>query len=319
VAAFTAPACVAGTPCTFTDASTDADGTISTRAWDFGDGNTGSGATATNTYAAAGTYQVKLTVTDNGGASDDQTNTVTVTGGTGGQAPTSSFDLPQDCTAGTPCGFHSTSTDPDGDITAATFVWNFGDNGTANTADATHTFAQPGTYTVTLNVTDVQGLSATSNQQLTVTPAASQDCTLGARPSGQRVVNCNLVVSQRSTVKFTIESRSCQLSGNSLDLTAPRAQNVFFNLCNRTVGEEKTLVDANGLPLVVDPGATLALQFGQGTASAGDPTPGDPGIQVEVISTDNWRLRIDDGGAPGVQGEPDFNDAIINVTATAAP
>src|SRR4051812_42567536 len=83
VAAFTAPACVAGTPCTFTDASTDADGTIASQAWVFGDGNTGSGATTTNTYAAAGTYQVKLTVTDNGGASDDQTNSVTVTNGTG--------------------------------------------------------------------------------------------------------------------------------------------------------------------------------------------------------------------------------------------
>ncbi|HMH57028.1 MAG TPA: hypothetical protein VK535_12290, partial [Gemmatimonadales bacterium] len=37
VAAFTAPTCTPAVPCQFTDASTDADGTISTRSWDFGD------------------------------------------------------------------------------------------------------------------------------------------------------------------------------------------------------------------------------------------------------------------------------------------
>ena len=320
VAAFTAPACVAGTPCNFTDASTDADGTISTRTWDFGDGNTGSGATATNTYAAAGTYQVKLTVTDNGGASDDQTNAVTVTGGTGGgQAPISSFDLPQDCTAGTPCGFHSTSTDPDGDITQATFSWNFGDQSQPGSgADATHTFAQAGTYTVTLNVTDAQGLSASSNQQLTVTPAASQDCTTSALPSGTRIVSCALTVTQRSTVKFTVQSRSCQLAANQLRVTSPRDQYIFFNLCTRPVGTEQTLNDTNGSPLVLDAGTQFAFRFEQGTGGPTDPATGDPGIQIEGTYP-NWTLKIDDGGAPGTPGEPDFNDAIVSVTATTAP
>src|SRR5207237_3020741 len=36
-------------------ASKDSDGTIASYAWDFGDGTTGSGKTATHTYAAAGT------------------------------------------------------------------------------------------------------------------------------------------------------------------------------------------------------------------------------------------------------------------------
>jgi PKD repeat protein len=322
VAAFTAPTCTVNTPCQFADASTDADGSIASRSWDFGDPSSGAAnaaqdANPSHTFAAAGTYQVKLTVTDNDGATDDQTNAVTVNAGTGGgQAPTSSFDLPASCTAGTPCGFHSTSSD-DGQIVSTD--WNFGDNSdAATTPDATHTYQAAGTYTVTLTVTDDQGLSGTSSQSLTVSPAASEDCTLGARPSGQRVVNCNLTVSARSTITFTVVSRSCQLAGNSLDVTAPRAQNVFFNLCNRGVGETKTLVDANGAALVLDAGSTLALQFGQGTASAGDPATGDPGIQVEGGSP-NWTLKIDDGGAPGTEGEPDFNDAVITVTATAAP
>lgn len=48
-------------------ASTDPDGVILSYVWDFDDGGPlGSGATPSHTYAAAGTYGVSLTVTDNG-------------------------------------------------------------------------------------------------------------------------------------------------------------------------------------------------------------------------------------------------------------
>lgn len=58
--------------------STDPDGEIEAYAWDFGDGTTGTGATPSHTYPAAGTYTVKLTVTDAGGATDSVSHTVTV-------------------------------------------------------------------------------------------------------------------------------------------------------------------------------------------------------------------------------------------------
>ncbi|MFY2564263.1 PKD domain-containing protein [Corallococcus terminator] len=66
---------------TFSDASTDADGTITSRSWNFGDGGTSTATNPSRTYATAGNYNVTLTVTDNGGASHTKTQTVSVGGG----------------------------------------------------------------------------------------------------------------------------------------------------------------------------------------------------------------------------------------------
>jgi PKD repeat protein len=60
-------------------ASYDPEGTIVSYEWSFGDGGTGSGISPSHTYAAAGIYTVVLTVTDNGGAEDSDTQEITVT------------------------------------------------------------------------------------------------------------------------------------------------------------------------------------------------------------------------------------------------
>ena len=61
----------AGVPVTFTDTSTDPDGTVAARAWDTDDNgalDNGTAATAEATFPVAGTYTVRLRVTDNQGA-----------------------------------------------------------------------------------------------------------------------------------------------------------------------------------------------------------------------------------------------------------
>ena len=316
VASFTAPSCTVGTPCAFTATPSTDDKAVTGWAWDFNGDATADATTkdASFSFTAAGSIPVRLIVRDAEGLADTVTNNVPVAPATpGNTAPVSSFDLPIDCTAGTPCGFHSTSTDPDVGDAIAFADWNFGDTGTGEGTDATHTYAAPGTYTVTLTVTDNQGATGVSSQQLVVSAPAVQDCTTTGT-----VVDCSFTPSARSTLKVTVVSTSCELTGNRVTATAPVAQTVFFNLCNQPVGAERVIKDGNGLDLVFEAGTPLALRFTQGTPGAGDPATGDPGIQV-TGSYPNWTLNIDDGGAAGTAGEPDFNDAVLTVTATAAP
>jgi PKD repeat protein len=75
-AAFT-PTCN-GLECTFADGSSDADGTIASYLWDFGDGQTSTEASPTHTYAAAGEVTVTLTVTDDDGATGEASQTFDV-------------------------------------------------------------------------------------------------------------------------------------------------------------------------------------------------------------------------------------------------
>jgi subtilase family serine protease len=77
---------VSGLTANFTDTSTDSDGTIASHSWTFGDGGTSTAANPSHTYAAGGTYSVTETVTDNGGAQNSVTHSVTVSSGGGGSS-----------------------------------------------------------------------------------------------------------------------------------------------------------------------------------------------------------------------------------------
>ncbi|MFI1018565.1 collagenase [Streptomyces sp. NPDC020965] len=78
VAAFTTT--VSGPNVTFADRSTDRDGTVVSRVWDFGDGTTSTATDPIRTYAVPGTYTVRLTVTDDKGATGTTTRTVEIPG-----------------------------------------------------------------------------------------------------------------------------------------------------------------------------------------------------------------------------------------------
>ncbi|HET6978752.1 MAG TPA: LamG-like jellyroll fold domain-containing protein [Pyrinomonadaceae bacterium] len=70
---------ITATPLQFSGAASyDTDGSISTYAWNFGDGQSGTGVSPSHAYTASGVYTVTLTVTDNAGGSGNASTSVTV-------------------------------------------------------------------------------------------------------------------------------------------------------------------------------------------------------------------------------------------------
>lgn len=114
-----------GLTASFTDTSTDPDGSIAAWDWDFGDGNVSSAQNPSHSYAGDGTYTVTLTVTDNDGVSDSVNKDVAVAAN---KPPVSSFSVDRD-----PCGsdwfrneceFTDTSSDENGEV--VDWNWDFG-------------------------------------------------------------------------------------------------------------------------------------------------------------------------------------------------
>lgn len=146
--------------------SSDPEGGAITYAWDFGDGSTANTKTPSHAYAQPGTYTVTLTVTDAFGATSTATISVVVT--QINRPPVANAGGPYGANDGTPISFNGAgSTDPDNNIT--TYSWSFGDGSTATGSTPSHTFVQPGTYTVTLTVTDAKGATSTSTVSVVIT------------------------------------------------------------------------------------------------------------------------------------------------------
>ncbi len=133
--------------------------------WDFGDGVSATGPTATHTYLQDGSYNLTVTVTDGDGGSD--TNTVVVV--IGNLPPTLTvWTIPIASDEGQLLNFTAEATDP-GVLDVLTFSWDFGDGSVGETGDVVnYAFADDGTYTITLTVTDDGGLSDTVTSVINV-------------------------------------------------------------------------------------------------------------------------------------------------------
>ncbi len=145
--------------------SDDPDGKVDRYAWDFGDGNTATGRTATHKYSTKGTYKITLTVTDNKGATATTSHDVQVDKG---QAPVASFEVtPPAGETGFPFHFDGSGSN-DADGTIEKWEWNFGDGSNGSGETTTHTYSRDDTFDVTLTVTDDTGLTSDKIHSLRV-------------------------------------------------------------------------------------------------------------------------------------------------------
>jgi PKD repeat protein len=135
-------------------------------AWTFGDGGTASGAQATHTYSAPGTYSVVLTVTDDIGSTGTTSNTVLV------QAllrPTASFAVsPSTPAVGELVSFNASASQAAVGRQIVRYSWTFGDGSSGSGALESHTYNAPGTYIVVLTVTDDAGNTGTATNNVSV-------------------------------------------------------------------------------------------------------------------------------------------------------
>ena len=153
---------------------------IVTWGWTFNDG---SGATSPQqspfyTFPTAGTFPVALQVTDGDGKVSNRTLFVTVPQGTVTVGPTAVISQSQ--VSATNVGevtFEEASTPGDSPLTQVT--WNFG-NGTPNQTFLPgqpafqYTYPNPGPYTVTLTVTDLNGLQDVATVNVVVPQVVPQ-------------------------------------------------------------------------------------------------------------------------------------------------
>ena len=171
----------------FIDSSTTSGSTIASRKWYFGDGGTSTTTNPSHTYAAAGTYTVKLVITNSVGCIDSISYNVNVWPK---PAPNFTINDTDQCLNGNSFTFTNTTTISSG---SSTYNWFYGDGGTSTTTSPTYTYAAKNTYTVKLR--------ATSNH--------------GCRDSISKIV----YVYPKPTVSFTINDTDQCKTGNSFSYT----------------------------------------------------------------------------------------------------
>lgn len=146
-----------GSPVSFSDQSASAPaGEITSWSWDFGDGTPPETYTTpknpvTHTFSEMKDYKVKLTVTNKYGCKDDTVRTISIDKlkaviSVGGR----------EACLNVPFGFSNRSTG-----TGLTYQWDFGDGGTSPEKTPSHTYTNPGVYTVKLTVTNANGCQDT--------------------------------------------------------------------------------------------------------------------------------------------------------------
>jgi gliding motility-associated-like protein len=191
---------------TFTDKSTTAERSITSWAWDFGDGSAITNTSKQpfqHTYVATGTYTVNLVVTTPEGCSSSITQSIIVN-----PLPVVDFKVPDVCTSDTYAKFTDKSSIADHTESGFTYLWDFGDAkstpGNPNTStlqNPTHSYHNAGNFTVTLTITSSNGCVVSKSQPFIVngdTPVAA----FAVENSGTLCSMNDVIFDDISTVNF---------------------------------------------------------------------------------------------------------------------
>jgi len=203
--------------------SFDGGGTIVDYSWSFGDGATAIGQSATHTYAQDGIYIVRLIVTDNLGVADTSYSTAAVANVAPSIAPFAGATL----LPGETYSANGSFSDPGADPWSATV--NYGDGSstellplTGKTFALAHTYMMPGTFTVTVRVSDDDVTSARTQFVTVISPA--QALSQAAGMIGELVDNAGLNSGNANSLRTKLNAAQNQLAAGNATAAANQLQ-----------------------------------------------------------------------------------------------
>lgn len=167
------PSGCAGKVITFYDSSTAGSGTINSWYYIFSDGGSASYQNPTHTFTSAGTYFIKMVVTNTNGCKDSTTRSISIL-----NSPSVGFTASVVC-LGDSTRFNNLTS------AASTYSWDFGDGNTSSLRSPAHLYGTAGTYKVKLTAANPTGCSDTFSKSIVVydipgaafTQSASSGCT----------------------------------------------------------------------------------------------------------------------------------------------
>ncbi|MBO0593397.1 PKD domain-containing protein, partial [Cellulophaga sp. E16_2] len=237
------------------DTSSDLDdGDVLTYAWNFGDGTIATTANPSHTFTTADTYNVTLTVTDNGTpALSSSEVSITITVNTpANQAPTAVASSSVRSAVPNFLILFTGSTSSDPNMTdSLSYAWDFGDESPVSSENnPVYSYTTAGTFNVTLTVTDngTPNLSDTANLTIIVTAESNQLPTVFAGDDQQKntlfsLINLSGTANDPdgtiSTVLWEIES------GGSATITNPNSLNTSVTNFTSGLYEFKLTVTDN--------------------------------------------------------------------------
>ena len=164
----------------FYDTSTDEDGTITAWNWNFGDGVSSTLKDPIHQYNDKGTYNVRLTVTDNDGLTDTYTKNVKIYN----LPPHADFSFsPTTAKIGAEITFNSECSDPEGKTMS--YTWTFDDGFTSSSRNPVHGFTSSGTRRVTLLVRDDEGAQDQTSKTINIIPNQKPNADFNFEPKTQ--------------------------------------------------------------------------------------------------------------------------------------
>ncbi|HWY67012.1 MAG TPA: PKD domain-containing protein [Terriglobales bacterium] len=297
---------------------------IASSTTDFGDGTAAqSGTSGTHTYNSPGTFTVTVTATDTNGLSGSKTQTVTV----GPAQPPACTLSVVPSTGAAPLNVTATGNCTPGSRPIASTTLDFGDgSATQSGTSGTHKYTTAGTFTVKLTATDTSGLSSTTTQTVTVTPAVAPGCTLTVVPNSGPAPLDVTATGTCTAGTSPIASTTLDFGDGSASQTGTSGTHRYGSTGTFTV--RVTATDQNGLSgsatqmVVVSaaqpPACTLVVAPNSGPApltvtATGNCTPGSSPITSSTID-------FGDGSTAqsGTSGSHTYNSpGTFTVTVTA--